>query len=236
MTVTLHRDPFAAAPGPAVAALVFCGEDEEGAGGAGGGEGGGGGEEEMDHDGGGGGGKSKSKTAAVISLSHAGLAAPGDTIPGAGAESNADEGGLLRGHGTRAGGVDLVAAATATISALKLAGARVALDDFGAGRSSFSELCELPLDHVKIDKSLVERIAVDERAAGVVGAIVKMCEGLSLACVAEGVETAGQMDVLTRLGCEKAQGYLISRPLTEKAARAFVATHTAGLAPVRAAS
>ena len=129
-----------------------------------------------------------------------------------------------------------VAAATATISALKLAGARVALDDFGAGRSSFSELCELPLDHVKIDKSLVERIAVDERAAGVVGAIVKMCEGLSLACVAEGVETAGQMDVLTRLGCEKAQGYLISRPLTEKAARAFVATHTAGLAPVRAAS
>ena len=114
MTVTLHRDPFAAAPGPAVAALVFCGEDEEGAGGAGGGEGGGGGEEEMDHDGGGGGGKSKSKTAAVISLSHAGLAAPGDTIPGAGAESNADEGGLLRGHGTRAGGVDLVAAATAT--------------------------------------------------------------------------------------------------------------------------
>jgi len=115
MTVSLLRDPTAAGPGPSVAALVFCGEEEEGEG-----------AEEMEHDGGGrkgegGGGNNKNATI-IMSLSHEGLAAPGDTIPGAeyGGGDNEDGGGgggLLRGHGTRAGGVDLVAAATAAAAA-----------------------------------------------------------------------------------------------------------------------
>lgn len=113
-------------------------------------------------------------------------------------------------------------AATATISALKLSGVRVALDDFGTGYSSFSELCELPLDKVKIDKKFVDKICADERAASVVGAIVSMCGGLGLSCVAEGVEREDQMDMLKQIGCAKAQGYLIARPVREEHARALV--------------
>ena len=115
MTVSLLRDPASSGPGPAVAALVFCGEDAEG--GEEEGE-----EDEMEHDGKGK-GNNRNK---VITLSHVGLAAPGDTIPGA--DDDADAGGeggvgLLRGHGTRAGGVDLVAAATAAAAATGSAGA-----------------------------------------------------------------------------------------------------------------
>ena len=118
MTVSLLRDPAAAALGPTVAALVFCGEDA--------GEGGEGGEE-MEHDG-------INKNEAVISLSHAGLVVPGDTIPG-GAE-NEEEGGLLRGHGTRAGGIDLVAAATAAATAAAAAPATAGGDGAGGGASA----------------------------------------------------------------------------------------------------
>lgn len=130
MTVTLLRDPFAAAPGPAFAALVFCGEDDAGDEGEGQGE-------EMEHDGGGGSSKNKPAVAA-LALSHAGLAAPGDTIPGA--ESDADEGGrgggLLRGHGTRAGGVDLVAAATAAAAPTTTTGSDTAAAGGGAPPTS----------------------------------------------------------------------------------------------------
>ena len=111
-----------------------------------------------------------------------------------------------------------VSAATATISALKLAGVSVSLDDFGTGYSSFSELCELPLDCVKIDKKFVDRICSDPRAASIVSAIVKMCASLDLTCVAEGVEHQEQRELLVSLGCQKGQGFLISRPAAERAA------------------
>ena len=116
-----------------------------------------------------------------------------------------------------------VVSTTATISALKLSGVQVALDDFGTGYSSFSELCELPLDKVKIDKSFVDKICGDARAASIVGAIVKMCGELDLSCVAEGVERAEQLECLERLGCARAQGYLIARPMTEDETLAFLA-------------
>ena len=148
MTVSLLRDPAAAAPGPAIAALVFCGEDEEDAGG----------EEEMEHD-----GTKKGKTA-VVSLSHAGLAAPGDTIPGA--ETDADEegvgggGGLLRGHGTRAGGVDLVAAATAAAAAATAgaAPATTAGGDGSAAPSASSSSCRGLFATVTGEVSRVDRL------------------------------------------------------------------------------
>ncbi|HMN72674.1 MAG TPA: EAL domain-containing protein [Rhodoblastus sp.] len=109
-------------------------------------------------------------------------------------------------------------AAVATLSALRLSGVRVAVDDFGSGYSSFGKLCELPIDDVKIDKSLVDRISVDERAGSIVAAIVGMCAGLGLASVAEGVERADQKARLLEFGCRKAQGYLFARPMSEEQA------------------
>ncbi|QGM97953.1 putative bifunctional diguanylate cyclase/phosphodiesterase [Methylocystis parvus] len=116
-----------------------------------------------------------------------------------------------------------LAIATRTISGLATAGIHISLDDFGAGYSSFGQLCDLALDKVKIDKSFVDRIVTERRAASIVGAIIGMCDGLNMQCVAEGIETQAQFDKLRALGCHKGQGYLISPPLPEEELIGFIA-------------
>lgn len=120
-------------------------------------------------------------------------------------------------------------AAVATLSALRLAGARIALDDFGKGYSSFGELCDLPLDKVKIDKTLIDKISYDERAKSIVAAIVTLCAGLGLTSVAEGVELAGQQAKLRELGCSRAQGYFFARPMSEDDVLALIAAPPANM-------
>jgi diguanylate cyclase (GGDEF)-like protein len=100
-----------------------------------------------------------------------------------------------------------------TIINLKNAGIRVSLDDFGTGYASLSQLRDLPLDKLKIDKSFVDRMCGDEKTTNLVRAIIGMCAHLDLNCVAEGIERADQMALLEQLGCASGQGYLISRPL-----------------------
>lgn len=116
-----------------------------------------------------------------------------------------------------------LATATRTIGGLAAAGIHISLDDFGAGYSSFGQLCDLALDKVKIDKSFVDRIVTEQRAASIVGAIIGMCDGLDMQSVAEGIETQAQFDRLKALGCHKGQGYLISRPLPEADIARFIA-------------
>ena len=94
---------------------------------------------------------------------------------------------------------------------LKDLGVSVALDDFGAGYSSMTYLQHLPLDSLKIDKSLVDGMT-DERSIHVVRTVIRLAQGLSLKTIAEGVETVEQQDLLGRLGCDMIQGYLLSRP------------------------
>jgi len=106
-----------------------------------------------------------------------------------------------------------VAAARASINALRRAGVKVSLDDFGTGYSSFSQLCDLPLDTLKIDKSFIDRICTDPNAANVVRAIIGMCDNLDLKCLAEGIEHNNQLELLEQLGCHAGQGYIISKPL-----------------------
>ena len=107
-----------------------------------------------------------------------------------------------------------VAAARASINALRKAGVKVSLDDFGTGYSSFSQLCDLPLDTLKIDKSFIDRICTDPNAANVVRAIIGMCDNLDLKCLAEGIEHSNQLELLEQLGCHAGQGYVISKPLS----------------------
>ncbi|MGH3915011.1 MAG: putative bifunctional diguanylate cyclase/phosphodiesterase [Pseudonocardiaceae bacterium] len=92
-------------------------------------------------------------------------------------------------------------------------GIRIAVDDFGTGYSSLAYLRRLPVDEVKIDKSFVLGLASDLGDLAVVRAIVDLGHSLGLTVVAEGVEEDATRDQLMEMGCDIAQGYLISRPL-----------------------
>ncbi|HSK59502.1 MAG TPA: bifunctional diguanylate cyclase/phosphodiesterase [Actinomycetospora sp.] len=92
-------------------------------------------------------------------------------------------------------------------------GCRLAVDDFGTGQSSLAHLRRLPVDQVKIDKSFVLGMGTEYGDVAVVRAIVEMGHTLGLQVVAEGVEQAAVRVALAEMGCDVAQGYLVSRPL-----------------------
>jgi len=112
--------------------------------------------------------------------------------------------------------------ALATLQKMKALGVRVALDDFGTGYSSLSLLQRFPLQRIKIDRAFVQGIADNPSDRALVRTIVAMAQSLGLDLVAEGVESLHQMDVLSELGCKKAQGYLISHPVPADAMRSTV--------------
>ncbi|MEO6629224.1 MAG: EAL domain-containing protein [Aquihabitans sp.] len=99
------------------------------------------------------------------------------------------------------------------LARLRSLGARVALDDFGTGYSSLGYLQTLPVDTVKLDRSFVIRAGDDPRTRAIVGSVVDLTRAMDLTCVAEGVETQDQLDVMTELGCELVQGFIYARPM-----------------------
>jgi diguanylate cyclase (GGDEF)-like protein len=105
-----------------------------------------------------------------------------------------------------------VDAAVRRLELLRRTGVRLSLDDFGTGYSSLSYLTRFPIDVVKIDRSFVSQLGVDERDSSVVTMIVGMARTLGLVAVAEGVESETQLRVLRDLGCAQAQGYLFAKP------------------------
>jgi diguanylate cyclase (GGDEF)-like protein/PAS domain S-box-containing protein len=104
--------------------------------------------------------------------------------------------------------------AVSNLSLLKEHGVRIVMDDFGTGYSSLATLHRLPFTGMKIDKSFVQRLGDDASARELVRAIITLGRGLSLTVAAEGVETAGQLDALSQLGCELVQGYRFSVPMS----------------------
>ncbi len=92
-------------------------------------------------------------------------------------------------------------------------GVGLAIDDFGTGYSSLSALSELPLNRLKIDRSFIEKTATDEKARGIAQTIVTLSSVLGLDVVGEGVESREQLDFLKAIGCDKAQGYFLGRPM-----------------------
>lgn len=100
------------------------------------------------------------------------------------------------------------------IAFLRDLGVQVGLDEFGAGYSTLNYLKRFPLDFVKIDRTLVSGLGRDPRDTAIVRATVELAHSLGLTVVAVGVETRPQLEALTQLGCDHAQGYLLSAPVT----------------------
>jgi EAL domain-containing protein (putative c-di-GMP-specific phosphodiesterase class I) len=88
----------------------------------------------------------------------------------------------------------------------------VGLDDFGTGFSSLAYLRQFPLDFVKIDRSFIHGLSRGSGEDAIVNAIIGLSHAFGLEVVAEGVETPGQLDFLTELGCDQAQGFLLATP------------------------
>ncbi len=106
------------------------------------------------------------------------------------------------------------------LSAIRDLGVGITLDDFGSGVASLSMLKRLPLELIKLDRSLVRTLPDDGEDVAIVQAIIDTSHALGLGVVAEGVETEAQRSLLAALGCDEAQGYLFSQPLPEDQFRA----------------
>jgi diguanylate cyclase (GGDEF)-like protein len=119
----------------------------------------------------------------------------------------------------------------ATLLQLSQAGIRIAIDDFGTGYSSLSRLRRLPVSVLKIDRSFVMAMAVDENDAMIVRSTIELGRNLGLRTVAEGVENATTWEQLRRLGCDVAQGFYLSRPVPADQLTVRLAEQAAGAAP-----
>ncbi|MAK74664.1 EAL domain-containing protein [Sphingobium soli] len=102
------------------------------------------------------------------------------------------------------------------LAAMRTEGLHIAIDDFGTGYSNLARLRELPVDRVKIDRSLVRDIASSAEARTICSAVVGLIQGLGMEVVIEGVENEAQMDVLRVIGCTLFQGYHLARPMDEQ--------------------
>jgi EAL domain-containing protein (putative c-di-GMP-specific phosphodiesterase class I) len=121
---------------------------------------------------------------------------------------------------------DLAAAAT-TLRQLRRLGLHISLDDFGTGYSSLSYLKQLPIDSLKIDSRFVKDLRETREGAALVAAIVGMAHGLGIRVIAEGVETVDALNMLKELGCDEAQGFLISPAVGAREAFALAGTEFA---------
>jgi EAL domain-containing protein (putative c-di-GMP-specific phosphodiesterase class I) len=100
-----------------------------------------------------------------------------------------------------------------TLTRFRIKGIGLAIDDFGAGYSSLMQLRQLPFTELKIDRFFVNDAVSSKDSRLIVTAVVDLAHGLGLTVTAEGVETREQLQLLLELGCDVAQGYLISHPL-----------------------
>jgi EAL domain-containing protein (putative c-di-GMP-specific phosphodiesterase class I) len=105
-----------------------------------------------------------------------------------------------------------------TLRDLHALGVGIVLDDLGAGYSTLSNITNLPVDTVKIDRVFLSAVHRDHSAADIYEAIIGKARSLKLNIVAEGVETRADLDFVTQLGCDRVQGYFVSRPLPVEAA------------------
>ena len=114
------------------------------------------------------------------------------------------------------------------IAALRQDGATIAIDDYGTGHSSLSRLRQLPIDRIKLDRSLIEHIIARQETRQVAQAVIGLIHGLGCEAVAEGIEADEQADMLRVIGCDVVQGYAIAEPMAEEDFIAWSRAETRG--------
>ena len=112
--------------------------------------------------------------------------------------------------------------AASILNALLEFGATVALDDFGTGFSSLTYLRKLPFSRIKIDQSFIRDMLVQPDCAAIVKSVISLARDLNIDVVAEGVETADQLEYLRQIACDEVQGYLIGRPVSADGVQALL--------------
>lgn len=110
------------------------------------------------------------------------------------------------------------------LNALLQLGVTVALDDFGTGFSSLTYLRKLPFSRIKIDQSFIRDMLAQPDCAAIVKSVIGLARDLNIGVVAEGVETADQLEYLRQFNCDEVQGYLISRPVSADRVPALLET------------
>jgi EAL domain-containing protein (putative c-di-GMP-specific phosphodiesterase class I) len=108
------------------------------------------------------------------------------------------------------------------VAALRADGATVAIDDFGTGYSNLARLRQLPIDRIKLDRSLIEHVTENPQARAIAQAVIALAHGLDCEAVAEGIESDAQAAVLRVIGCDVLQGYAIATPMVENDFLAWV--------------
>ena len=116
-----------------------------------------------------------------------------------------------------------------TLTRLHALGVKLSVDDYGTGYSSLAYLKKLPVDEMKIDQAFVRNMVVDSDDLVIVRSTIELGHNLGLKVVAEGVEDKPTLDKLRQLGCDLAQGYYMSRPLSSEQLEVWVNTARAQL-------
>ena len=124
--------------------------------------------------------------------------------------------------------------ALATVSRLSSLGVRLSVDDFGTGYSSLANLRRLPINELKIDRSFVSPMLDDESDLIIVRSTINLGHDLGLRIIAEGVEDSATLERLATLGCDRAQGFHLSRPMAAAAFTTWLAGRAASAAPAGA--
>lgn len=109
------------------------------------------------------------------------------------------------------------------LTELREIGVKVSIDDFGTGILPLSYLKNLPITHLKIDKSFIDDLILDKSNLIIIKAIIEMAHGLNLKVVAEGVESEEQLLYLGNLNCNTVQGYYFYRPMSSSAIEELLA-------------
>jgi EAL domain-containing protein (putative c-di-GMP-specific phosphodiesterase class I) len=122
--------------------------------------------------------------------------------------------------------VDDLDAISAVLTQLRALGVRIAVDDFGTGYASLVYLKHLPFDTMKIDRNFIEGLGADACDEAIVASALSVSRALGLFSVAEGVETAEQLAVLRAIGCDAAQGFYFSKPMTASELAALVTSRS----------
>jgi diguanylate cyclase (GGDEF)-like protein/PAS domain S-box-containing protein len=124
--------------------------------------------------------------------------------------------------------MDDIETTVVTLEELKEMGLTVSIDDFGTGYSSLEYLHRMPIDEVKIDKSFIHGLGVNNEQSAIVASVISLAHAMGRDVVAEGVETNDQLERLRSLGCDLAQGYLIARPMPAGEIGPLIAADAAG--------